>query len=226
MLFWLGFFGFLTLALTLPMIGPEPYIEFYRVIRPTLTRPSAFLGNQSLQGMLARLFGRPFTVDIAFVLNFICLTAFGLIMKVLFRVQSHQWKNPVYIFAATGLLVSWLLIFSPVSWEHWPIFLCPIWGWLYWESCQSKAQRILVWSSLILMYFPAGIIQVSGIATFPLILPEPFNSSQLFGVILLFTVSYRRLIQALPVYSLALSTKSDLSEPLSIEKVLKIRNLK
>jgi hypothetical protein len=92
------------------------------------------------------------------------------------------------------------LVFSPIAWEHWPIFLCPLWGWLLWEARAPGARRVLAWISLALMYFPAGIIQVNGIANYPIFFPEPFNSSQLIGVMIFMGIAFWRLgRRALPL---------------------------
>jgi hypothetical protein len=218
-LLWLSFFGLLLLFASISIIGPKPFAEFTQVITPTLSRPSWFYGNQSLPGMLSRIFGRPFPHFVMFLLNEARFFTLSGVFYLLFRLRPHFWQNPVHVFAATGLLLSWLLIFSPIAWEHWPIFFCPIWGWLIWEAREPGYRRVLALSSLALMYLPAGIIQVGGIATFPIVLPEPFNSSQLFGVILLFFLASWRLYYPIPSTQTIALSKTLEDEEFEIDKM-------
>lgn len=196
MLLWLGLFTLGVLLITFVVAGTTPFLEFYYNIMPTLSRPSWFRGNQSLPGMLARIVGRPFPYRMTFFIAYLRTVALEAILFLILTTRPNLWLNPANVFAATGLLLGWLLIFSPIAWEHWPIFLCPIWGWLLWEAREAGLRRQLAIGSLALMYFPAGIFQVGGFAKIPLFLPEPFNSFQLIGVLLLLTLGFWRLIES------------------------------
>ncbi len=183
----------LSLTATFALAGAPIFSEFQDHILPTLSRPSAYLGNQSLPGMMARSFGRPLPGPIAASLSVLRAGSLLLLLALHARVHPKQWRTPATILAAAAALIAWLLIFSPIAWEHWPIFLCPVWGWILWEGFHHREVRALCAVSLLLMYFPAGIIQVPGIATWPVKFPEPWNSWQLFGVMLLFLLAGRRL---------------------------------
>jgi hypothetical protein len=118
----------------------------------------------------------------------------------LIRLRSLKNQTPKNILAGAALLMSWLLVFSPVAWEHWAVMLCPIWGWLIWEAVHEAGwKRGCAIASLALMYFPAGILQVPGFASYPIEIPEPFNSTQLLGFMLLFGLSFSRLYLSSPV---------------------------
>lgn len=199
MIYYLAICGVASVLITLYFSGIDPFIEFFQVISPTLSRPSWFYGNQSLPGLFSRLFGRPFPPLIIFLINEARFLTISAILYLLFKLPVQAWKNPIHIFAATGVLISWLLIFSPIAWEHWPIFFCPIWGWIFWEARKKGFRRVIALTSFILMYFPAGIIQVPGIATYPFVFPEPLNSSQLFGLIFLLGLSSWRLYHPIEV---------------------------
>lgn len=194
MLFYLAALGALSLIVTAQMAGFAPFIEFYERILPTLDRPSAFLGNQSLPGMLARIFGRPLPREIGRGLNLVRVLTLLAILAVLFTRSQRAWRKPANILAGASLLLSWLLIFSPIAWEHWPVFLCPVWGWILWEARKPGLNRIVAVSSLLLMYFPAGIFQVKGFLRLGIAIPEPYNSTQLAGTMLLLALASRRLI--------------------------------
>ncbi len=193
MILWLGALGLGVVFLTVGLAGIEPFIEFKEVILPTLSRPSAYDGNQSLSGLLARTLGRPLPKVVSIWLNVMRLITMVAMLGLLFRVPKASWRAPVLIMAATAMWVSWLFMFSPISWEHWPIFLCPVWGWLLWEGMALSRWRYVSFLSLGLMYFPAGIFQVEGFVKLPIRVLEPFNSFQLVGVILVWVLANRRL---------------------------------
>jgi hypothetical protein len=215
-LIWLAVSGALILLVTLFLAGFDPFIEFCRTIMPTLSRPSWFYGNQSLPGMLARIYGRPFNPMISLGLNVLRLFTLEIVLYRILTIRPANWRDPINLMSATALLIGWLLVFSPIAWEHWPIFLCPIWGWMLWEAREPGLKRVVALSSLVLMYLPAGILQVSGIATYPIVLPEPFNSSQLMGLALLMGLACWRLTEQ---YRLQTS-----SEPVSSQELAQMGN--
>jgi alpha-1,2-mannosyltransferase len=200
--------GEVILAITVLIAGTRPFYEYVRIIMPTLSRPSAYLGNQTLAGMLARAYGRPLTPFLAEILSNLRIAALTCVVFALVRLRPPKAQTPVNMLAAAALLISWLLIFSPVAWEHWALFLCPAWGWVLWEAMQPGWRRICAVTSLVLMYFPAGIIQVQGIAAYPIILPEPWNSTQLIGFMLLFALSFSRIYVTEAVLSPAAVSQS------------------
>jgi hypothetical protein len=183
-------------GVTLMIAGTKPFYEYGRIIMPTLARPSAYLGNQTLPGLLARIFGRPLPTPISDGLGNIRIAALTSVAFALLRLRSPEARTPVNLLAASAMLISWLLVFSPIAWEHWAVFLCPVWGWLIWEAIQPGWRRFLAIVSLALMYFPAGIFQVPGFATYSIELPEPLNSFQLIGFMLLFGLSFSRIYGA------------------------------
>lgn len=189
--------GLLLLVVTWVAAGTAPFVEFFTKISPTLSRPSAYLGNQSLPGLLARVFGRPLDPPVVWSLNAARFLTLGAILSLIFAQRRDAWLKPINVVAAAALLMSWLLIFSPIAWEHWPIFLCPVWGWLLWEARDPGLRGGVAIGSLALMYFPAGILQVRGFLTYQLTFPEPFNSWQLWGVSLLFGLAAWRLTDSL-----------------------------
>ena len=192
-LLWLAALGATVLALSLLIQGTAPYIEFYKTILPTLSRPSWFYGNQSLPGLLSRVYGRPFPDHVNFLLSTARIGSMGVVIGSMLSLKKGERNNPVMILAGAAALVSWLLVFSPIAWEHWTLFLAPFWGWLLWEAQGSIPRRIVVTASWALMYFPAGIIQVPGWFRYPIVLDEPYNSTQLIGVVLCFLLGFWRL---------------------------------
>jgi hypothetical protein len=214
---WLALFTAGTVGLTLHFSGVDPFIEFGKVILPTLSRPSAYAGNQSLPGMLARLYGRPLPLGVSTLLDMTRVLTLGIIALLLARLKPAHFRQPVTVIASSALLLSWLLVFSPIAWEHWPVMLCPAWGWLLWEWRQKTDLRWCAPTALVLMYFPAGIFQVRGIAAYPLRLPEPFNSFQLGGMALVALVALARLAAVLSSKPAAAEVSSEPGQLIEIK---------
>jgi Glycosyltransferase family 87 len=191
----LALFGLATSAISLAVMGTEPFETFVRDIAPTLDRPSAYLGNQSLTGLLVRLHGpgAPLPRSVTLPLAAAQLLALAATLALIFRRRWEDWREPRYIFAAAAALLTWLLIFSPIAWEHYPIFLCPLWGWLVWEAQQSMRHRAIVITAMALMNFPQGIFEVEGFLQYDIALPEPWNSGQLWGIMMTAGVAMWRL---------------------------------
>lgn len=183
----------LILMVTLVTAGFDPFFEFYTSILPTLSRPSAFSGNQSLMGMLIRIWGRPLPIWLKVFSSTLQMVLLMIMLGLIFTVRPIYWRRPSVVMAGAASLLSWLLIFSPIAWEHWPVFLCPLWGWLIWESQHLKHLAPLPWVAILFMWAPAGIFQVEGFFSYPIFLPEPLNTWQLFGVGLVFLLAIRRL---------------------------------
>ena len=61
------------------------------------------------------------------------------------------------------------------------MFLCPLWGWLVWEAQQSVPRRIVATTAMVLMNVPQGIFHTDGFLSYDIMLPEPWNSGQLWG---------------------------------------------
>lgn len=196
MIVYFAIAGIALFAVTLVVAGAAPFHEFIGRIAPTLSRPSAYFGNQSLPGLLARTIGRPLPPLVETTLILLRFFTLGNILLVIFLLDRRHWNKSVNVVAAAALLLAWLLIFSPIAWEHWPIFLCPIWGWLAWEARNPGLHRIVALAAILLMYVPAGILQVNGIATLPILIPEPFNSTQLLGFMLVAILAFARLSEA------------------------------
>jgi hypothetical protein len=182
---WSVGLGLATVVLSLLVMDPYLWREYFTQIAPKLHWPSAFPGNQTLPGLVARMADhKPFTLTtIALLYGSMALTFVGLCV-LLARVPRDQWCDPRNVCAASAALVAWLIAYAPCAWEHWPIWLAPFWGWMLWEARQSATRAVLAVVGLGLMYVPLSIFTNPGFFQAPLNVPEPWNSSQLAGVLL------------------------------------------
>jgi hypothetical protein len=195
MLAALTILGLVSLVVTVRLAGVDIFVEFVSIILPKLSYPSFFQGNQSVAGLLVRTYGRPLPDNIATALTVARGISLAIVVLAIFSLRKKDWEKHMNVLAAAALLLSWLLIFSPIAWEHWPIFLCPLWGWLIWEAQQGGVRKVVAITSLVLMTIPAGIFQVPGFFVTRFRASEPFNSWQLYGVFLTFLLALSRLDQ-------------------------------
>jgi len=188
---WAAGLTVLAVALTWNMAGTPTFREFFGSIAPTLGHSSTNLGNKSLQGFLLRATGRsplPRALGVGFQL--LRLGTLSLIVWLLFRRRPVSWpmywKEPAHVFAASVALLSWLLIFTPLCWEHYFMYLCPFWGWLLWEGTRSRGRMIASVIAIALHWFPLPTLRW-------LTLREPLNSYMLMGSVLMLAIAVLRL---------------------------------
>jgi hypothetical protein len=192
--------GLALVGVTVAVSGVGPFREFATQIAPTLGRGHLFPGNQSLGAMLGRIEPWPAPPRTALALLKVAqLAMLGVIGLLFLRRPAAAWRDPVIVSAGAAALVSWLLIFSPISWEHYPIFLAPLAGWMLWEADQSRARFWTVMVAGLFLNLPFSILHVQGFSQHPTwIFPEPLNSTQLIAAAMVFVLALRRVRPAEP----------------------------
>jgi hypothetical protein len=174
----------------------DPFLwrEYFGEIFPKLHWASGFPGNQTLPGLVARLTEhKPFPSHVALMLYGGQLLTLLVIVGLMARGSRERWREPRQVCAASAALIAWLIAFSPCAWEHWPIWLAPFWGWMLWEARQSAPRAVMAVLALGLMYVPMSIFTNPGFFRADLRLAEPWNSSQLGGVLLAMALGVARL---------------------------------
>lgn len=132
-------------AIALYVMGPAPFQEFIHTIAPTLARSHESCDNISLAGILLHLLHRtpPLPSVTTHLLQLAQLLALALVLIPIARLRQRM-TDPATVAPAALALLTWLLIFSPVSWSHYLTYLCPLWGWLIWQATQSKPRFMIV----------------------------------------------------------------------------------
>lgn len=172
---------------TLALSGAGPFVEFARDIAPTLARSHPHRANQSIEGLLLRLTGHA-TLPPAWTLPLRAaqfLVLWVVVFLIVRRRRSLLADAPL-VFAAAAALVCWLLIFGPLFWEHYPVYLCPLWGWLAWEARGSVWRAVVVVAAIAMAWVPVPAIQW-------IHLPEPINSHILVSTLLILGLALWRL---------------------------------
>jgi hypothetical protein len=172
--------------------GPDgPYAVFFRDIAPTLARTGSVTENQALYPALMRMLGverppLPRPVGIAFH-----VAQVGTLLAILALIaikRREYWDEPARVFAAALALVAWLLVFSPICWEHYHAYLAPFWGWLIFEGTRSRARMIVAVLAIALSYLPTSLL-LHQIAGGRYRLPEPLFSHLLCAAVLMLGIS-------------------------------------
>jgi hypothetical protein len=97
-----------------------------------------------------------------------------LILFAIARKPRRAWdEDPAAAYAGATALTGALLIFAPIFWEHYAVYLCPFWGWMLWEGARSKGKLVLAVLGIALMYIPWTYLRDW---------PEPYNTHMLPGV--------------------------------------------
>src|SRR5204862_7341012 len=137
---------------------------------------------------LTREDAMPRPAEIAFrVTQFATL---GLMLALIATKPPEHWESPAHVFAAALALVAWLLIFSPIFWEHYHAYLAPFWGWLVYEGSKSRGKQIAAVAAIVLAYFPSSLIAQQ--MHLPR-LPEPVFSHLLWSAVIMLGMSFNGL---------------------------------
>ncbi len=131
----------------------------------------AYVGNQSLRGILVRLAGNSASAQLAWVVAVVVVGAGGLLLAAV--ASRRQEMAGVLICALTGLLV------SPVSWSHHWVWIVPALvlavhsavraraaagsRWRRWAACGSVLALIIVFFSRLIWAVPASAVQGRGL---------------------------------------------------------------
>jgi len=178
-----------TVLIALAVMGTGPFHEFITVIMPTLGRSFVPFSNQSLEGFAIRVMH---VDDLpgawARVLLVIRIVTLLPLLAIVVLRRKPFWTNSANVLAASAALMLWMLIFSPIYWEHYLSYVGVFFGWLIWEASRDRLRRIIVIATVPLLYVPWFVI--------PSIRPhlfEPVGSHMLWGTLLMWTPALMRL---------------------------------
>lgn len=164
-------------AVTIALLGHEPYLEFLTEILPTTRIPDPFDENISIFGLLYRLNNHtmpaPNQIRALNLLGGLCTIAIyvWIARKRALLDTPHGWVK------AMALLLCNFLLFNSYAWHLYYLFLIPFWG-IFVQATQSAR-----WKKRILI--PSALLIGSTFSTLRdgvLALCEPFQSGLLFGL--------------------------------------------
>ncbi len=177
------------------VMGAGPFQTFGREIAPTLGRTSTIAENSAIYAFILRVKG----LDDDSNLSQACKNGFHLLELVSLLVilglvmlrPKRFWDRPDRVFAAATALVAWLLLFSPIFWEHYHAYLAPFWGWLAFEATRSRGRMIVAIVIVALAYMPTSILLSQ--LHLPS-LPEPLFSHLMWSTVLMLLLAMYCLI--------------------------------
>jgi hypothetical protein len=176
---WALIAGVTLLAAALAVCGTGPFHTYFHEILPTLARPHGIETNQSVWAFTGRLLGHPILpIGIKLLILAAQAVLLTLVLWLILRQPLAIWSDAGHVYAAATTLLGAFLIFSPIFWEHYPVYFCALWGWLLWEAWQSKR-----WIKVPLVMAGIGLLYVPW--TYLCDWPEPYNTHMLWGTVLL-----------------------------------------
>jgi hypothetical protein len=199
---WAGALAAVWTGVTLAAGGGRAFGTFFREIAPTLGRSFSQSGNQSIQGVLLRVIGggaEALPSACAISLKAAGLALVGAILAACWHARQRGiLREPRVLVPAAACLVCWLLLFSPIYWAHYALYLCPFWGWLLWQAREhGVVTRVATVFALAVMAFPCG-----GVTTMRL--PQPVMALLCIGTATTFVIVSRGLLeQVMPAVSRA-----------------------
>ena len=80
------------------------------------------------------------------------------------------------------------MLFSPICWNHYIVYLFPMWGWLAWELLGGGS-----WIRSVAAALAIAFATVQTNAYPPLTMPEPYNSHIMASLMLVLALGVARL---------------------------------
>jgi hypothetical protein len=150
-----------VLAISVAVMGTGPFLVFWRDVVPSLSKSTISIDNQAIYATLVRLLGRQSLSAVAMAaLKIVQWGLFLVIIVAIFAAPLRHWDKAANVAAAALALMSWALIFSPICWDHYVMFLMPMWGWLGFRAMRSRAFCVLAAIAVGLCYVPmAGLMR-------------------------------------------------------------------
>jgi hypothetical protein len=183
----------LLLALTFAVIGVAPCHEFAASIVPTLSRPTADIGNQSLPAFLLALSHRDVLSSSTLgILEILRWAALAIAFLILWRRRRAVRAEPQRLIAAAAMILAIIFIFSPLTWTHYTSLFFPLSGWIVWEARQRRSAAIAAVVVAVLTWFPIHVALRTIHVTIHI--PEPFASLTLWALVLIAALSFFRVI--------------------------------
>lgn len=180
-------------GITLAAGGGRSFGTFFGEIAPTLGRLFSQSGNQSIQGVLLRAMGGG--AEVLPVGGAVALKAAGLVILAAIlgacsrARQRGILREPHVLVPAAVCLVCWLLLFSPIYWAHYALYLCPFWGWMLTQARKhGLVTRVTATFALVVVAFPFG-----GVTTMRL--PQPILALLCIGTTVTFLLAARGLFE-------------------------------
>jgi hypothetical protein len=180
-------------AATLAAGGGQAFGTFFHEIAPTLGRSFSQSGNQSIQGVMLRAIGggaEALPPAGAMILKAMGLVVLAAILGVCWRARQRGiLREPRVLMPAGACLVCWLLLFSPIYWAHYALYLCPFWGWMLWQARgHGLITRVATVVAIVVMAFPFG-----GVTTIRL--PQPVMALLCIGTTAMLAIAARGLFE-------------------------------
>jgi len=190
---WAAGLTIAAVLITLLVAGPGPFETFARTIAPTLVRSHPYHSNQAIQAFLWRVGGPGTQVGTPALIFSIARIAIGLaILYLCWRQRRAIRASAATACAAMTALLTWTLLFSPVCWDHYAVYLFPLAGWFVYEASRSRGVLITLLAAAALTWFP-----YTGFAA-----PSPpvlIGCHVMYGLLLVWSVSLYRLARPSPV---------------------------
>lgn len=186
---WCCAMGIAIAAATWLFMGSGPFEDYARTVAPTLGRTFPQMGNQALEAFILRAAGWQTTPPgVSNALLAVKGVALLVVLAAVLARPAVFWRSPANVCAAAAALLLWMLIFSPIFWDHYQAYVAPLWGWMIWEARRSTARAVLATLGIALVYVPSSLI-----TPFRESAREPFASHLLYGSILMFVLALWRL---------------------------------
>ena len=177
-------------GVTLCAGGITPFREFVR-LAPYLARPylSKASPNNTIYKVLWKLRGsEPLSKSAFIAIGCLRWSLLAFLVVLGFRWREELLRRKELCVAMSACLITWFLMFSPVVWGTYVIYIAPFAGWILWEIYVSRWMAVLLAGPMLLLMLP----------WVPLLSPwrEPLQSSLFWALGAIFCAGALRLLRS------------------------------
>lgn len=184
-----GLLGMVAIGVSVALVPGELWSYYLGTVAPSLPRSSPMPTNQSIWGLILRATGEPITPSTRRAVSAIHVLLWVVVIGLMWRHRKCDWRRPELACAAFAAPTCLMLTFAPVMWEHYLMYLLPLFGWVWWEASRSRFRHLLR-VVVVVGLFPAW----GALPALTWFRPvEPFGTSLLLSVVLIFCVAVVRL---------------------------------
>ncbi|HVT91041.1 MAG TPA: glycosyltransferase family 87 protein [Tepidisphaeraceae bacterium] len=191
---WLAGMGIASILISIAIMGTGPFIAFKEIFaltnRPWLDKSNDFYNQAIWSFVFDFVQQNPLPPNVTHAIQALQLFTLAGLFGLMARRKPNDWADPSQVIAATASMICWLLLFSPIYWPHYILYLTPLIGWLVWEARQTILSRVLAIAAIVFISGPYMNVDYGLLS----LKHAPLNYYGMWAAVLVMILSVRRLL--------------------------------
>lgn len=146
--------GLAVLTATYALSGPKPFEEYFFHLSPHFDKPEVSETNQALRPVLIQLAGgMPPPTWLMSGFQILRFASIGTLL-VLMVMAARRNRSARVVVTAGVAVISWFLVFSPLTHGHYYLYLFSLWGWVLIEAGPRLPGKLMTLAVIAAMWIP------------------------------------------------------------------------